>query len=108
MHIAKPAPKASGSNEHSVWLETATLHVWDCMGRDAVGQTSPAVIDGMVSLSQVHRLQPPLLRLFATRGFRLGLSTRRDANLPFSLPGLSVISLIHECRAPLPEDSRTP
>ena len=35
------------------------------MGRDAVGQTSPAVIEGMVSLSQDRKLQPPLLRLFA-------------------------------------------
>lgn len=40
------------------------------MGRDAVGQTSPAVIEGMVSLSQYHRSQPPLMRLFAgLRGF---------------------------------------
>jgi hypothetical protein len=34
------------------------------MGRNAVGQTSPAVIEEMVSLFQHHSLQPPLCGYF--------------------------------------------
>lgn len=83
MHIAKPAPKASGSHENSVWLETATLHAWDCMGRDTVGQTGPAGIDEMVSLSQVPSLQPPLLRLFAGVFLSGLVPILHEANLPF-------------------------
>lgn len=73
LHIAKPAPKVPGSCRDSVWLRKTTLHAWDCMGRDAVGQTGPAVIEGMVSLSQDHRLQPPLFAFIRKSGVSFGL-----------------------------------
>lgn len=86
LHIAKPAPNVPGSCRDSVWLRKATLHAWDGMGRDAVGQTGPAVIEGMVSLSQDHRLQPPLFAFIRRSGgfFWPLASARCQSPVPYS------------------------
>lgn len=52
------------------------------MGRDTVGQTGLAVMEGMISLSQDHRLQPPLFAFIRKSGVSFGLWPLHDANLP--------------------------